>query len=221
MKKAVNLLCVSFFMTFLLIPYCQASIVYSTPNIISSVASSPLNLTEGQVQSNDNIFVYYEGITKLNQNLSVDISSSGTYTYNLGLTSSSIANNTSVKSYLIHYDPTSNNQVNSTIGALKFSDNILGIIINNSLLITTDSIFGPAGVTYSNDSQWRGLEFLQSSNYDTLILGQNMRDIALSFYTTSGIDEVRVLTAVPIPPAVWLLGSGLVCLIGIRRKLKN
>ena len=35
-------------------------------------------------------------------------------------------------------------------------------------------------------------------------------------------DQVALdATAVPVPGAIWLLGSGLVCLVGFRKKFKN
>jgi len=44
-----------------------------------------------------------------------------------------------------------------------------------------------------------------------------------SFYVSSeivGLDNVK-LTAIPAPSALWLLGSGLIGIIGVRRKLKS
>ena len=41
---------------------------------------------------------------------------------------------------------------------------------------------------------------------------------------SDGLDDTKVyakVSSVPIPGAIWLFGSGLIGIVGIRRKLKN
>jgi hypothetical protein len=60
------------------------------------------------------------------------------------------------------------------------------------------------------------LDFLVSSAINEITQVQLIGDITwLSGY---GVDDLILTTAVPIPPAIWLFGSGLLGLIGIARK---
>ena len=55
--------------------------------------------------------------------------------------------------------------------------------------------------------------------YNTLIIDwDDTANIALGIYTPTGGDDVA---PVPIPPTIWIFASGLVGLVGVRRKLKN
>jgi hypothetical protein len=82
------------------------------------------------------------------------------------------------------------------------------------------------------DQNWHS--YLASMNQLTALAGTNLIDptkMSLSFWATGtngnvGDSHAKVwfdnvnLTTVPVPPAVWLLGSGLVGLVGIGRRKK-
>jgi hypothetical protein len=40
-------------------------------------------------------------------------------------------------------------------------------------------------------------------------------------FTSNGYYLLDNFTAVPLPPAVWLLGSGLIGLVAVRRRMKK
>lgn len=99
--------------------------------------------------------------------------------------------------------------------------------------LTTDDIFSLDVWLFASYSA-EGVSFLgQITGYDDdnePIYGDpasGYLDISADFYDslrlvsiTGGIEAVDPPT-VPIPGAVWLLGSGLIGIVGIRRKLKN
>jgi hypothetical protein len=54
---------------------------------------------------------------------------------------------------------------------------------------------------------------------EEVVLPFTIYTMTLEQYTSFGIRQVA--TTIPIPGAVWLLGSGVIALIGLRKKLKN
>jgi len=65
--------------------------------------------------------------------------------------------------------------------------------------------------------------FYDANGFDELLIGTGRGDQSGSFFATNrlgatAIDNVRVATAVPIPAAVWLFGSGLGLLGWFRRR---
>jgi hypothetical protein len=76
---------------------------------------------------------------------------------------------------------------------------------------------GEASAQFGNTIAWGGLtEVLDAS-------GSIVTDFTANAITNSGVNwalPVEVPTAVPIPPAIWLFGSGLLGLIGIARSRK-
>ncbi|MBL4711996.1 MAG: PEP-CTERM sorting domain-containing protein [Gammaproteobacteria bacterium] len=96
-----------------------------------------------------------------------------------------------------------------------FDGLILGIMSNKSgsKEAASNSEFGNVGTFYPGSFSARGLE----GNDAYTILGDTL---ILSMFVSKPGDWIRVITRVPEPSIMWLLGSGLVFLGFARRKVK-
>ena len=195
----------------------------------TSQVSPPVSVVEGNLQSDTNIFWFFEGQTTLESDIKVDITNPGIYSAGSDLTGGTISTGETVNSYLLHFDPAGNTPTgNTTIGILSFPYPILGIIVLDGSLDVTDNILGASGTTYPTGQQWRGLELgpVSVANPDTFIFDVDsitgLGGIAgILFAKDVGIDQVRVVTAVPIPTTALLLCCGIVGLVGFRRKFQR
>ncbi len=136
----------------------------------------------------------------------------------LSLNQGSITAGTKVDSYIVHLDR-ANTDVATKSGSITFDTDILGLIFNRAKLNNSDSELGPSTL-YAGTSNARGIE-----GSDTITWLGTGKFLSFDLKTlNAGIDELRVITAspVPVPAAVWLLGSGLVGLFGFGgRKRKS
>ncbi len=142
----------------------------------------------------------------------------------------SIAAGTLVNSHYVQYDPIGSGFVGT--GSVTFDGPVLGVItstsgltadLNSGVSGTSDTYFGletvlgayPAGA----DPSSRGL----GSPEDDLVvnIGENtlvIDSLEVPPLRSGNLDGFRVLTAVPLPPAIWLFSFGLLSLIGISRR---
>ena len=145
-----------------------------------------------------------------------------------------IAAGTSVSSHLIHFDPVGNwfdkdTKVTLT-GWVTFDAPILGVIGGVNQLDNTDSNtsghpaanipLGLPNVHYG----WDGVRGIEIGDYaDTIqILASDLHTIYVDFTVADyGIDQIRVITAVPIPATLMLLASGLAGILAWRRMRKE
>ena len=178
---------------------------------------SGTNLKLNQMQNVD-VQLFYEGQKSLSANVAAD------YVYS-GYTSSGIVPaGTTVQSFLVHYDPLTSAVVNAS-GSMTFDGIILGLITTTSGLLASDSVAGVAGVLYEPGS--RALETTGSYADIWSVSGGDLTFNFTPFYTSTGMDEVRVLVAVPegngnnVPDggmSATLLGLGLLA-VGMGRKM--
>ncbi len=142
------------------------------------------------------------------------------YSFQLGSdlvtdTGGTIGAGTYIGSYLVNYSPVGTGPRSAGLQEISFSDEILGVIYTTSGLNATDGMLGHSNVSYSTNTYgWRGLEGNDTVNFTGMTVAQLLNT------TNDGIDQMRVITAapVPLPAAVWMFGAGLLGLVGFARR---
>lgn len=90
------------------------------------------------------------------------------------------------------------------------------MILSGAAAGTYASLVNPLGADFGAEAQMNGgLVDAAIYSFDGFDTGTLTKDLDL-FFDTSG--NTLVVSQVPVPAAVWLLGSGLLGLIGIRRR---
>jgi len=130
----------------------------------------------------------------------------------------SVAAGTTVSSFIVHFDPIGTPQsVYEGHGTITFDNPVLGLIYATkdtgtySLLTASDASVGLGAAFYDADPEFRRLEIPQATWQDVASFAGNV--VTVNLFTTSGIDDVRIITEaplplVPVPGAVMLLGLG-------------
>ena len=129
----------------------------------------------------------------------------------------------------MHFDPGEVKDGAHIKATIDFeTEKILAIIIGGDLskkfnipfdtLYKADTSLGVGSNTYTGDFAGRGLESSEVGFLDTVLVSE--RSIALDFKAdSSGLDQIRILTAsVPEPATMLLLGAGLIGLAAVGRK---
>ena len=105
-------------------------------------------------------------------------------------------------------------------GSITFSQEIEALIYNKQENCDTHSIFGSPETNYPtapNCGTNQNFDFARADNW--IEISEDRKTLTFSQYTPHDMDQVRILTsAVPIPAAVWLFGSGLGLLGWMRRR---
>ena len=175
-------------------------------------------VANGTLESNNTIFLFKEmsDIT-LPTDLTVDAMIPGTYGPNAHASNfpqGSISSGTPLDSYFIHSDPVGKPSGVSFSGNVTFDQDILGVMFTTDSLQATHVLLGAPGTIYDDSF------FNIFTGGDQFTISANRRVLTLNPRTASGADHLRILTAVPIPSALLLFGTGFVGLANasIRRK---
>lgn len=178
--------------------------------------AEPQNLTLNALESDQYIRVLDESQNfPLGGDLYVNhlVTGGGTFYSEAFLSDGYIPRGTGVNSHLVHFDPTEGKRLT---GSITFSEIIIGVIISNGDDELEKSDF--LGASDFSDENARGLG-LGLWWHDNFTISDDLKELTVSLYASSVMDEVRVITAVPIPGTVWLLGFGIMGLVGIRRRM--
>ncbi|MBX7075326.1 MAG: hypothetical protein K1X71_19465 [Pirellulales bacterium] len=168
------------------------------------VIGAPPSVQSNALTSNPDMFLFFESQQTLANPLPVDIINPGLYgkanPNALGL----IPQGTVVQSYLLHRE-TDRNTFSSILGGWTAPNNILGIIVSDSLLDATDASLGNPGTLYPTGLAYRGAEFAFPITPDTLFWNANLLNILFNSSAAAVMDQVRIIVAVP-EPSMFVLG---------------
>src|SRR6185436_6438919 len=118
----------------------------------------------------------------------------------------------SFDSHFIHFEPIPG--IIGAAGTVTFSAPIIGVIFVNSTLDNTDAVFGAGGTTYPTLYPQPGLSAFPASTFSI-----NANTLTFNFQATvptAFVDQVRVLTHVPGPGVLAVMGMAGV--LGGRRR---
>ena len=99
-------------------------------------------------------------------------------------------------------------------GSVEFDTDILGVIVLDATLDTSDANAGNPGTAYPAGLEFRGMELSPASFRDAATLSADRRTLRVDRMGVDGVhDTIRVITvAIPEPLSVGLLGGGLLLL---------
>lgn len=120
------------------------------------------------------------------------------------LTPGEIPAGTTITSYLLHFDPVSDDTTAS--GSVTFDERILGLIILSDDLFATDGLLGAPGTAYPTN-QFRGLGFGPNTTDDTITLGDDRRTVTVDCEVSCVLDQTRVVLPEPATLALLALGG--------------
>ncbi|MCC6271276.1 MAG: T9SS type A sorting domain-containing protein, partial [Microbacteriaceae bacterium] len=160
------------------------------------------SLAEGMAESADTLIVLKErGGLQLaaGDTVRLQVSEPGVVSFAGEFTPAELGPGTWLNSHVLHLDPPGAGEARAA-GSVTFDTNVLGLIVTSGGLDSSQALLHAPGLDYQPGD--RGLEFAGGAEGDTIALSADRRTVTLSVAASSQIDEVRVITAVP------LLGCG-------------
>lgn len=155
----------------------------------------PSTVKVGQLENNNSIFIFQEvNNLRLPNAILVNATQPKLYTGRGDLFLDWIDEGTVINSYLIHLDPIRDTDVELG-GTITFPDEILGVIVLHQELRDSDPIITAAISTDYPSPEYvdRRLELDGAS--DRFSISENRRVLTLELTASSGIDQIRVITA--------------------------
>lgn len=178
--------------------------------------AQPADARFNQLISSDTVYVWDEAQDfALTAGLNANARNAGLYNGFGDLEVFQIAAGERVASHFIHFD-SPGSQAEQARGTVTFDAEILGVICINESgdRHLDDSDFLGAPTLFSHGNNNRGLEL--SSNGDRFSISPDGKSIEFYFTIASPGDYMRVVTKVPSPGSLALLGAS--GLVGISRR---
>jgi hypothetical protein len=172
------------------------------------VAPIPVSLREGKSESNS-LRIFRERLDyALIGPVPADLAAVGLYDQPTDLPSPRpiILSGTHVNSYILHSDPPGNNPLlrQHRAATIGFTTDVLAVQVLSTTLSESQALqLRSPGTIYSVSAS--GLELAASGNGDFARV-VNRRTVAISFKTSSAVDEIRVITKATTSEASGLTG---------------
>ncbi len=154
---------------------------------ILSLSDPPASVVLNVTESDDGvIFLRERRNVALTSDLDVDIVETGRVNGDLPISPGVIPAGTRVDSYFLHCDPATRRS--RWQGTVTFDREVLGIVVRPRTLIDTNDTLGAPGTVYDPTSAME----LQAE--DIVELHSDRHSVSIDWYTTIGIDQIRVIT---------------------------
>ena len=186
----------------------HADVVFTgSAHLTGAPASVEANVWESNHRTR--VFQEQSGLV-LGEDLHVDITAFGRVDDTSDMTPGTIDAGTRVDSWFVHQDVVGPRGNLFLKGSITFDQEILGVIVNRESLLNSDGPLGNPGTVYPLGLFPRGLDFGQDS--EKIKVSADRHTLKFNLYTTTVMDQIRVITAaapVPAPAAATLLLGGL------------
>lgn len=213
-----------FILTFAIASNSSYGAVVLTGNIIDGGDQANVNLSAGATEDDINAIYYLERTdVAIVSALAVDwltgTDSTGiVYSDGSQPTGGTIAISTIVDSHLIHVDPITTHVYSFTI---TFDDTVIGII-GDGLKLDDSDFLSKSGVQWTKTADSVGRRWLVGEGSDTLEVSADGKMLTIDVSVGAGefgLDQIRVLTAVPEPSILALLAATAVVFLVHRRRV--
>lgn len=158
------------------------------------------SLAESASESADTLAVFKErGGLQLaaGDTVWLEVSEPGPVASDTSFSPAALPPGTWVNSHVVHLDPPGDGTARAR-GSVTFDTNVLGVIVSDGGLEASHAVLRAPGVDYPVGLAGRGLEFAGAADADTVEISPDRRTVSVSAAAGSAIDQVRILTAVPL-----------------------
>ncbi len=161
------------------------------------VAGYPRSPEDGAAESADTLAVFKErGGMQLaaGDTVRLEVSEPGAVADTPAFTPAMLGPGTWLNSHVVHLDPPGAGAAYAR-GSVTFDTNVLGVIVTTAGLDASQPLLRKPGVGYALGDPARGLELAAG---DTVEISADRRTVTVTASAASELDEVRIVTAVPL-----------------------
>lgn len=187
-----------------------------------TLVSPPSSVERDATVSSNEIILFAERQSLvLPQAVAVDVTSPTTVTKGLvGATPGTIPVGTAVDVHFLHHDSPGSSIITLS-GSIAFDMDILGVVLSDSGLDSTDSFLG-LSILYPTGLENRGTAALTNEAGDRFTLAPDQRTLTIRSSVGGINDQLRVITATtPEPATAILFGLGLTLLYIERNRSRS
>ncbi len=171
--------------------------------------SPPADVRLGAHEDDANVFVFHESDFTVSGGFAVDHAAVGLVDAVAELATTALVDGQQASSYHVHLDSVGSGGADVT-ASITFSTEILGVLVRDASLTSTNSSLGAPGTMYGPDG---GLEL----SPDSFEISADRRTLTLRMNVSIGVDRLRVIVDNPVVGLVHdynFEGNGIDCVSG-------